>query len=102
MFGIDGSKPGAASAGVWLSHKVTGLHCDGYGLLLKQSNFSAGVMYAMWISMERSKDPFLIVPGIPLKEEFKEKWTNKKIRKDILKSENFTLNQVFKVKLWAV
>ena len=23
LFGIDGSKPGAASAGVWLSHKVT-------------------------------------------------------------------------------
>jgi len=24
LFGIDGSKPGAASAGVWLSHKVIG------------------------------------------------------------------------------
>ena len=22
LYGIDGSKPGAASAGVWLSHKV--------------------------------------------------------------------------------
>ena len=24
LFGIDGSKPGAASAGVWLSHRVVG------------------------------------------------------------------------------
>ena len=24
LFGLDGSKPGAASAGVWLSHKVIG------------------------------------------------------------------------------
>jgi len=94
LFGIDGSKPGAASAGVWLSHKVTGLHCDGYGLLLRQSNFSAGVMYAMWVSLGRSRDPFLIIPGIPLKEEFKGTWTNKKIRRDILKSENCALNQV--------
>ena len=53
LFGIDGSKPGAASAGVWLSHKVIGLHCDGYGLLLRQSTFSAGIMYSMWVSMGR-------------------------------------------------
>ena len=40
LFGIDGSKPGAASAGVWLSHKVIGLHSEGYGLLLRQCTFS--------------------------------------------------------------
>jgi len=50
-------------------------------------------MYAMWVSMGRSRDPFLIVPGIPLKDEFKAAWTNKKIRKDILQSENYALNQ---------
>jgi len=93
LFGIDGSKPGAASAGVWLSHKVTGLHCDGYGLLLRQSSFSAGVMYAMWVSMSRSKDPFLIVPGIPIREKCAKAWTKMKIRKEILKAENYALNQ---------
>ena len=40
LYGIDGSKPGAASAGVWLSHKVIGLHSEGYGLLLRQCTFS--------------------------------------------------------------
>ena len=32
LFGIDGSKPGTASAGVWLSHKVkrTSVNCTWY------------------------------------------------------------------------
>ena len=60
--------------------QVTGLHCNGYGLLLRQSTFSASVMYAMWVSMGRSRDPFMIVPGIPLKEEFRQKWSRKRIR----------------------
>lgn len=92
LFGIDGSKPGAASAGVWLSHKVVGLHCDGYGLLLRQSTFSAGIMYAMWVSLGRSSDPFLVKPGVPVKDDFK-CWTAKKIRKEILKSENCELSK---------
>ena len=29
LCGIDGSKPGAASAGVWLSHRVIGLNNNG-------------------------------------------------------------------------
>jgi hypothetical protein len=29
LYGIDGSKPGAAAAGVWLSHRVVGLHENG-------------------------------------------------------------------------
>eukprot|EP00092_Neocalanus_flemingeri_P000078 GFUD01000080.1.p1 GENE.GFUD01000080.1~~GFUD01000080.1.p1 ORF type:complete len:1171 (-),score=266.56 GFUD01000080.1:163-3675(-) len=87
LYGIDGSKPGAASAGVWLSHKVIGLHNKGYGLLLQQSTFSAGVMYALWCSMERRQDPFTIVPGIPIKENFKNIWTKSKIRSEILEAE---------------
>ena len=59
---------------------MTGLHRNGYGLLLRQSSFSASVMYAMWVSMGRSRDPFIIVPGIPLKEEFQQKWSRKRIR----------------------
>ena len=94
LYGIDGSKPGAASAGVWLSHKVTGLHCEGYGLLLRQSTFSASVMYAMFLSLGRERDPFLVVPCIPLKEKYKKAWSDTRIRKEILCSENKTLSQV--------
>jgi hypothetical protein len=32
--------------------------CAGYGLLLKQCTFSAGVMYALWVSLDRPEDPF--------------------------------------------
>jgi len=92
LYGIDGSKPGAASAGVWLSHKVVGLHTDGYGLLLQQCTFSAGVMYALWCSMERSQDPFTIIPGIPISEKFKH-WTKSKIRLEILEAETSDLHQ---------
>jgi len=86
LYGIDGSKPGAASAGVWLSHKVVGLHTEGYGLLLQQCTFSAGVMYALWCSMEHRQDPFTIIPGIPVKEDFKN-WTKSRIRSQILEAE---------------
>jgi hypothetical protein len=34
------------------------LLCAGYGLLLKQCTFSAGVMYALWVSLDRPEDPF--------------------------------------------
>ncbi|XP_023326537.1 uncharacterized protein LOC111699967 [Eurytemora carolleeae] len=90
LFGIDGSKPGAASAGVWLSHKVIGLHNMGYGLLLEQCTFSAGIMYSLWVSLERSVDPFLVVPAIPVLEEFNG-WSKPKIRREILQAENWRL-----------
>jgi len=91
LYGIDGSKPGAASAGVWLSHKVIGLHTEGYGLLLQQSTFSAGVMYTLWCSMERRQDPFTIIPGTPIKEEFKD-WTKSRLRHEILEADTAELN----------
>ena len=94
LFGIDGSKPGAASAGVWLSHKVTGLGPGGYGLLLRQSSFSASVMYAMWVSLGRARDPFIIVPGIPVNQKYRDKWPDGRIRREILQADNQALNKV--------
>ena len=73
---------------------MTGLHRNGYGLLLRHSSFSASVMYAMFLSLGRERDPFLVVPCIPLKEKYKKLWPNARIRKEILCSENKTLSQV--------
>ncbi len=42
LFGFDGSKPGAASAGVWLSHRVIGqYHTETQKamLLIRKRNF---------------------------------------------------------------
>jgi len=119
LYGIDGSKPGAASASVWLSHRTLGLHNSGYGLILRQCNFSAGIMYALWASLERPEDPFTVVtaqdivddlpstqkeigPKFSLSEGFSSmtmvaqaplirKWTKARIRKEILEAENITV-----------
>ena len=77
-----------------ISLKVIGLGCDGYGLLLRQSSFSASVMYAMWVSLGRSRDPFLIVPGIPVNRKYRDSWSHRRIRREILQADNQTLNKV--------
>jgi len=93
LYGIDGSKPGAASAAVWLSHRVIGLHNTGYGFLLRQCSFSGGIMYAVWASMERPEDPFTIVPAIRIKkQEGQARWTKKRLRKEILDADNINVN----------
>jgi len=94
LFGIDGSKPGAASAGVWLSHKVIGLHDEGYGLLLQQCTFSAGIMYAMWVSMEHPQDPFSIQHAVPVQDKWN-KWTKDRIRREILEADNSSFENNF-------
>lgn len=40
VYGVEGSKPGAAPAGAFLSHEVIGLHRGGYGLLLGEAMFT--------------------------------------------------------------
>lgn len=42
---LEGSKPGAAAAGVWLSHQVLPLDGDGYGRLIGQTARGARVLY---------------------------------------------------------
>ena len=79
-----------------VSIEVTGLHHEGYGLLLRQSNFSAGVMYTMWISLGRERDPFIVLPCLPLPDKLRAQWPNTRIRKEILFASNKTLKQVEK------
>lgn len=40
VYGVEGSKPGAAATAAWLTHKTIGLHNDGYGRLLGEAVFS--------------------------------------------------------------
>jgi hypothetical protein len=40
VYGVEGSKPGAAAVSAFLSHDVIGLHSEGYGLLLGEALFS--------------------------------------------------------------
>jgi glutamate/tyrosine decarboxylase-like PLP-dependent enzyme len=42
---LEGSKPGAAAAGVWMSHKVLPLDVDGYGRLIRATASAARLLH---------------------------------------------------------
>lgn len=45
VYGIEGSKPGAAPVAAYLSHQVIGTHKLGYGALLGEATFSCTKVY---------------------------------------------------------
>ncbi len=62
VYGLEGSKPGAAPAGVFLSHQVIPLDQTGYGKILGKCLFNSKRLYSAFITMADEKDPFIIVP----------------------------------------
>ncbi|CAG8657740.1 6720_t:CDS:2, partial [Scutellospora calospora] len=60
IYGVEGSKPGAAPVSAWLSHDVIGLHQKGYGALLGQATFTCSKMYCHWATMSTDKDNFIV------------------------------------------
>jgi glutamate/tyrosine decarboxylase-like PLP-dependent enzyme len=58
IYGVEGSKPGAAAAGVWLAHKVIPLNQSGYGKILGQCMWTSKRMYCRLVTMQiRDADP---------------------------------------------
>lgn len=53
-YGIEGSKPGAAAASVYLSHKVIPLNKHGYGRMLGRCLFNNKRFYAALVAMDIS------------------------------------------------
>jgi hypothetical protein len=62
VYGIEGSKPGAAAAGVYLSHRVIRTNRSGYGKILGKTLFNSKRLYAAVVTMAADDDPFIIVP----------------------------------------
>ncbi|MBB3265210.1 glutamate/tyrosine decarboxylase-like PLP-dependent enzyme [Azospirillum sp. OGB3] len=62
IYGVEGSKPGAAAAAVYLSHRVIRPTIDGYGRIIGQALFSCRKLYARLLSLARPDDPFIVVP----------------------------------------
>jgi glutamate/tyrosine decarboxylase-like PLP-dependent enzyme len=62
VYGIEGSKPGAAAAGVFLSHRVIRTDQSGYGQILGKSLFNSKRLYAAVVTMAEEQDPFIVVP----------------------------------------
>ena len=52
VYGIEGSKPGAAAAAVYLSHRVIRTDRSGYGDLLARCLFNSKRFYAMLVDLE--------------------------------------------------
>jgi tyrosine decarboxylase-like protein len=62
IYGIEGSKPGAAAAAVYLSHKVIRPTKSGYGRIHGQALFNCKRLYARLVSMAGNADRFVVVP----------------------------------------
>jgi hypothetical protein len=62
IYGLEGSKPGAAPAAVYLSHRVIRPTVAGHGRLLGEVMFSCEMLYARLLSLALPGDPFVVVP----------------------------------------
>ena len=80
VFGVEGSKPGAAPMAAWLSHKCIGLGPESYGQLLGEVTFTCSRMAAGWAAMSTEEDPYVIVPLSELPSELAEDSTPEKVK----------------------
>lgn len=62
IYGIEGSKPGAAAASVYLSHRVIRPSQSGYGKIIGQALFSCRKLYARLLTMATEEDSFVVTP----------------------------------------
>jgi len=71
VFGVEGSKPGAAAAAIYMSHKAIRPTPAGYGKVLEQCIFSSKKLYCRLRTMARADDPFCIafVQRLPAETE---------------------------------
>lgn len=67
VYGVEGSKPGAAAASAFLSHKVIRPNIDGYGKISGRCFFNAKRLYAALVCLNIQEElPFFMVPLIPI------------------------------------
>ncbi|KAF8466153.1 pyridoxal phosphate-dependent transferase [Kalaharituber pfeilii] len=92
VYGVEGSKPGAAPVGAFLSHQVIGLNYDGYGTLLGEATYTCARLYCHWATMSRPNDFVQIVPLNMLPSERGENPDPKKIEEE----KDFIRNRIIK------
>ncbi|OED36504.1 hypothetical protein AB833_27835 [Chromatiales bacterium (ex Bugula neritina AB1)] len=69
VYGVEGSKPGAAASAVYLSHRVIRTDKTGYGAILADCMYGAKQFYASMITLNLHDRPFKIVPLCELPAE---------------------------------
>lgn len=66
IYGLEGSKPGAAPAAVWMAHRAIPLDQSGYGLILSECTFSTKLYYCYWLTLADYVKTFELEMLIPL------------------------------------
>ncbi|KAL4924073.1 uncharacterized protein BDV17DRAFT_295795 [Aspergillus undulatus] len=61
IYGVEGSKPGAAAMATWLANECIGLNQNGYGALLSEATFTSTRLAAHWAAMTTKEDSFICV-----------------------------------------
>ncbi|KAM0513536.1 hypothetical protein ACHAPE_007800 [Trichoderma viride] len=69
VYGVEGSKPGAAAVATWLTHRMLKIQPEGYGRLLGEAVFTCTKLYCHWATMTRAEDDLLVCPLIRLPSE---------------------------------
>jgi len=62
IYGIEGSKPGAAAAAVYLSHRVIRPSKSGYGKIIGQALYGCKRLYTRLLCMVGPTDIFTVIP----------------------------------------
>jgi hypothetical protein len=84
LYGIEGSKPGAAAAATYLSHRVIRTDKSGYGRILGRCLWNNKRFYTSLVTMANEEDPFVIIPfqRLPVQRE-KPDWSDEDVNKEL-------------------
>ncbi|EPQ51982.1 PLP-dependent transferase [Gloeophyllum trabeum ATCC 11539] len=98
VYGLEGSKPGAAAVSTFMSNEVIGLHPSegGYHTLLGEAVWTATKMYCHWVTMDSGADGFKVTPlqMLPAEKDGGDvKKEKERIRATILNRPNLELVQ---------
>jgi glutamate/tyrosine decarboxylase-like PLP-dependent enzyme len=93
IYGVEGSKPGAAAVATWLAHKVIPLSQSGYGKILGQCMWTSKRMYCRLVTMDiRDRDSdrrYSLIPFQMLPAERKGKCSSEISKEKQYIAENF-------------
>lgn len=73
-FGVEGSKPGATAAAVYLSHAVVRPSHSGHGRLMNASLVNTRVLYSCLLELNLREDDFVTIPMVDLRLRSGEAW----------------------------
>jgi len=91
IYGIEGSKPGAAAAAVWLAHRVIRPTQGGYGRILGQCMWTCTRLYCRLVTMTDPHFKITMLHKLPTIEGRSEEDIKAEIRKHFIHHNNWEL-----------